>query len=96
MLKPNQKQYLKAMAHTLKPVVIIGENGATASVLNEIALALEHHELIKIRVNGEDRLHRNTLIHTVIQASAAELIQCIGHVAILFRRNTKKPRITFP
>ena len=50
-----QKRQLKALAHPRKPVVIIGDNGLTDAVMQEIEIALDHHELIKIRVNAEDR-----------------------------------------
>lgn len=50
-----QKQYLKGLAHSLKPVVMLGQHGLTEGVLAEIDAALAHHELIKVRVAGEDR-----------------------------------------
>lgn len=96
MLKQSQKRHLKALAHPLKPVVIVGANGASAAVLEEIRLALEHHELIKVRVNAGDREDREALIAVILDATGGELVQRIGHIAAIFRRNSEKPRITLP
>jgi RNA-binding protein len=81
---------MRAKAHSLKPVVITGQNGVTPAVLNEIDLALEHHELIKVRVNAADREDRKTMIQQICTDSSAELIQAIGHVVTLYRKTPKK------
>lgn len=88
-----QKRHLKALAHHYKPVVIIGNSGVTAAVMHEILLALDHHELIKIRVNAEDRTTREAMIAEICTATDSVLIQRIGHIATLFRRNPEAPRI---
>lgn len=54
-LSTKQKQHLKGLAHPLKPVVLLGSNGLTEGVLAEIEQALEHHELIKVKIATEDR-----------------------------------------
>ncbi|MFM2006224.1 MAG: hypothetical protein RLZZ09_1879 [Pseudomonadota bacterium] len=81
---------MRAKAHSLKPVVITGQNGVTPAVLNEIDLALEHHELIKVRVNAAVREDRKTMIQQICTDSSAELIQAIGHVVTLYRKTPKK------
>ncbi len=91
-----QKRYLKTLAHARKPIVIIGDHGLTPAVLHEILLALDHHELIKIRVNAEDRTQREALIEAICAASEATLVQRVGHIATLFRRNAEAPRIEWP
>ncbi|HNW77644.1 MAG TPA: ribosome assembly RNA-binding protein YhbY [Candidatus Competibacteraceae bacterium] len=88
-----QKRQLKALAHPRKPVVIIGDNGLTDAVMQEIEIALDHHELIKIRVNAEDRAARDSMILEICAATSAAQIQRIGHIATLFRRNHEAPRI---
>lgn len=55
-LSTKQKQHLKGLAHPLKPVVLLGSNGLTEGVLAEIEQALEHHELIKVKIATEDQL----------------------------------------
>ncbi|MCC7221779.1 MAG: ribosome assembly RNA-binding protein YhbY [Candidatus Contendobacter sp.] len=91
-----QKRHLKALAHPRKPVVIIGDHGVTPAVLHEIIQALDRHELLKIRVNAEDRENRDQMISEICATTGAALIQRIGHVATLFRRNHEAPRITLP
>jgi len=91
-----QKRHLKALAHHRKPVVIVGDNGITPAVTHEILLALDHHELIKIRVNAEDRQAREAMIAEICAATDAALVQRIGHIATLFRRNHERPRIELP
>jgi RNA-binding protein len=95
-LTQSQKRHLKALAHHRKPVVIIGNNGVTPGVSQEIDQALNHHELIKIRVNAEDRDARERMIEALCAGADAILVQRIGHVAVLFRRNPDKPRIEWP
>lgn len=94
-LNPKQKHYLKALAHKLKPVVILGGGGLTDGVINEIDQSIEHHELIKVRVNASDRQSRSQLIQQINSAVGCQLVFSIGHIAI-FYRPAKKPLITLP
>jgi RNA-binding protein len=91
-----QKRHLKALAHPRKPVVIVGDHGVTPTVLHEIVQALDHHELIKVRVNAADREARDLLIAEICATTSAALVQRIGHIATLFRRNHEAPRIALP
>ena len=86
-VKPELKKFMRSRAHTLKPVVIIGQHGVTPAVMNEINLALDHHELIKIRVNAADRDDRKLMVKQICSDSSADLIQAIGHVITLYRRS---------
>ena len=81
------KQELKGKAHKLKPVVIIGMNGLTANVKNEIDRALNDHELIKIRVQAEDRDTRRELFAEACLSQKAEAVQLIGGVGVIYRKN---------
>jgi len=91
----NQISHLRNLAHKLKPVVIIGGNGLSENVINEIIEQLEHHELIKVRINAEEREGRKAMIGEICQQSNAELVQSIGHVGI-FYKPAKKPIIKLP
>ncbi len=86
-MKSELKKQLRAKAHGLKPVVITGQAGVSDAVLNEINLALDHHELIKIRVNAEDREQRREMGEYICSETGAELIQSIGHIITIFRKN---------
>jgi RNA-binding protein len=89
-LNSEQKKFLKAKAHALKPVVITGQHGITPNLLAEIGLALDHHELIKVRVNAADRDERRAMTEEICRDSGAELVQSVGHVITLYRKNPDK------
>ncbi len=91
-----QKRFLRSKAHHLKPVVMVGQHGLSENVMHEINLALDVHELIKVKLSVGDREEKRKILGEVISNSKAELIQSIGHVAVLFRRNHKKPKIKLP
>ena len=86
------KQQIKELAlkvHKLKPVVMIGNKGLTEAVQSEIDQALEHHELIKIRVASQNREDRDAIIDEVCTVQKALLIKKIGHTFAIYRK--KKP-----
>ncbi len=89
-MTPQKKKMLRSKAHSLKPVVIIGQAGLTDPVYEEIELALNHHELIKIKIRNDDRLFRKTTIEEICTAKKADLIQSIGQIAVIYRINDKK------
>ena len=91
-----QKRFLRSKAHHLKPVVTVGQHGLSENVMNEVNLALDAHELIKVKLSVGDREEKKSILGEIISNSKAELIQSIGHVAVLFRRNHKKPKIKLP
>ena len=91
-----QKRYLRGLAHDLRPVVLVGAKGVTPSVLSELELALEQHELIKVRVSAGDREEREAWIGELVEGSGASLAGRIGHVAILYRRRADKPFVILP
>lgn len=88
-----QRKHLRALAHPAKPVVIIGQHGLTENISREVDQALEHHELIKVRINAGDRDERSNIIDSLLSEVSAELVQRIGHIAVLYRRNRQKPKI---
>jgi RNA-binding protein len=95
-LKSSQKRYLRGLAHALKPVIQIGNKGITAAVVAEFSLALDHHELIKVKLAGEDRAARAAQTANLGNAASAELVQSIGKVACFYRRNADAPKIALP
>ncbi|WP_298441295.1 ribosome assembly RNA-binding protein YhbY [uncultured Ferrimonas sp.] len=84
-LTTKQKQYLKGLAHKLKPVVLLGANGLTEGVLAEIELALDCHELIKVKVAAEDREEKKAIMAAIVRETKATEVQTIGHIQVLFR-----------
>lgn len=93
-LSKSSAKQLRAEAHRLKlkPVVMIGQNGLSDNVHMEIDNALSHHELIKIRVPGLDASDKKQMIGDIAQKHQASIVQTIGHVAVLYRRNKESDR----
>ncbi|GBU09335.1 RNA binding protein associated with pre-50S ribosomal subunits [Gammaproteobacteria bacterium] len=94
-LSKEQRQYLKSLAHHLKPVILIGDKGITDTVITECKKSIAHHELMKIRISGADREARNAAIVQLEDSINATVIQKIGHVVTFFRRNHAEPKISF-
>jgi len=85
LLAPKERQALKALAHGLKPVVLLGNSGLSRAVIREIDRALLAHELIKIRVPGDEREERESLFAEIAEAVSAARVQSIGKLLVLFR-----------
>ncbi|MTI63823.1 ribosome assembly RNA-binding protein YhbY [Methylophaga sp.] len=90
-----QKRYLKGLAHSLKPVVMLGNSGLTDTVVAEIDNALEHHELIKVRISGQERAERKAILDEIAQRTGADLVLVIGNIGG-FYRPAKEPSIQLP
>jgi len=84
-LTPAERRALRARAHHLQPVVMIGDAGLTPAVSREIDAILKSHELIKIRVLGDDRGARESLINTVCNQLDAAPVQHIGKILVVYR-----------
>ena len=84
-LTPVERSALRAEAHGLKPVVIIGEAGLTPAVMKEIAASLDSHGLIKVRVFGDDREARVAMYETICEELDAAPVQHIGKLLVLYR-----------
>ena len=91
-----QKRYLRGLAHNLKPVVMVGAKGITASLVAELDSALDQHELVKIKVAAEDRESRDASIANLATQATAELVSRIGHTAVLYRRSKDNPLVILP
>ncbi len=91
-LSPEKLKLLKKQSHSLNPVVLLGAKGLTEAVQQEINVALGVHELIKIRVNALDRAERTEIITQICTAQQAELVQQIGHLAVIYRKRPDKDK----
>jgi putative YhbY family RNA-binding protein len=90
-LTPAERRALRARAHPLHPIIMIGEAGLTPSVMKEIDLALKSHELIKIRVLGDDRDARAAMMEEICAALGANPVQQIGKILVVFRPRPEDP-----
>src|SRR5690554_1960341 len=88
-------KYLKGISHGLNPYVTVADKGITENFLNELEIALDHHELVKVKVRA-DRNDRPELIKKLIASSGATEIQSIGQTVTLYRANPKKPVYELP
>lgn len=80
-----ERSTLRAAAHSLRPVVLIGDRGLTESVLKEIDLHLTAHKLIKVRASGQERAERDVLLETICQSLSCAPIHHLGKTLIIYR-----------
>ncbi len=95
-LSNSQKRYLRGLAHALSPVIMVGNKGLTAPLLDEFSSALDRHELVKVKLAGDDRDARKQQIAELAESAKVDVVQTIGHVASFFRRNADEPKIALP
>jgi RNA-binding protein len=92
----SQRRFLKGQAHSLKPVVTVGNAGVSDSLLEELDAQLESHELLKLRLRVDERDARDTVIEQLVETSGAELVGRVGNIAILYRARQQAPRLSLP
>jgi RNA-binding protein len=94
-----QRKYLRGLAHSLKPVVLIGQKGLTAEVLQSAKQAFERHELIKVKFHDfKEKEQKAELIKLFEQEIGSEIVGVIGHTAIFYRQQSdpEKRKISLP
>ncbi|MFP4559740.1 MAG: ribosome assembly RNA-binding protein YhbY [Thiohalorhabdus sp.] len=94
-LTNKQRSFLKQRAHSLHPVIQLGEAGLTEAVEAATEDALAHHELIKVRFQQGDRVERRELARSLCDRTGAQLVQEIGRIAVLYRP-AEDPGIQLP
>jgi RNA-binding protein len=95
-LTERQRRFLKGLAHSLKPIVQLGNAGLTEAVAAETERALHDHELIKVKAPGGDRDARDALFAALAARTRSALVQRIGNVAVLYRARPDLARIVIP
>ncbi|WP_222910874.1 YhbY family RNA-binding protein [Pseudomonas sp. DNDY-54] len=88
-LTNEQKKQYKSIGHHLKPVLIVSENGLTEGVQAELERALTDHELIKVQLRITERDDRRALMEELCKIGGCELVQAIGKMALIYRKNPK-------
>ena len=91
-----QKRHLRALAHALKPVVMVGQRGVTSTLLKQVDQALTDHELIKIKLTPECPFTREEIAAQLDSDSGADCAGTIGRVIILYRAHPETPVIQLP
>ena len=95
-INKEQKKHLRSLAHDMNTITWVGQNGLTEKVMEEINTALNHHELIKIKIRAGERTERDEIADSICEQTAAESIQKIGNVIVLYKKNKKDPKIKLP
>lgn len=98
-LSTKQIAHLRGLAHSLNPVVIIGNQGLSENVLQEIERSLNAHELIKVQVAGDDRDARKAMYDAIASATGATQVHHIGKQLIFYRASEtvkEKAKIVIP
>lgn len=94
-LSNKQKQFLKGLAHSLKPIVQLGGNGLTEGVVAEINNALSHHELIKVKVPSDDRDEKALIMNAILGETGSVKVQAIGHTLVIYKASDEN-KISLP
>ena len=92
VLTPTERRALRAKAHHLEPVVTVGHHGLTPPVLHEIDVALLAHDLVKVRVLGDDRDAREAMLVQVCASLDCSPVQHLGKVLVLWRPNPERKK----
>jgi RNA-binding protein len=87
---------LRALAHSLSPIVQVGKEGVTKELVAAVAQALFDHELIKVRINTEAPVERKMAAAKIASQTASEVAQVIGRTIVLYKPRPKKPTIKVP
>lgn len=91
-----QRRHLRALAHALKPVVMVGQRGVTSALRTQVDRALIDHELIKVKLTPECPFERDEVGRELAAESGADCAGMIGRVIILYRPHPETPTIRLP
>lgn len=92
-MNTKQIKHLKSLGHKLNPIVTVGQHGMKESINNELEIALDYHQLVKLKVNVGDREARDALVQQISDTHKALLVQRVGNVALLYRKNKNKTSV---
>ena len=90
-IRGKQLRWLRAQAHHLKPVVIIGQKRVSEAVVAHVDSALEQHELLKVRLTSAEKEEAVSAASQLVDGTGAFLVQRIGHTIVLYRARRKGP-----
>jgi RNA-binding protein len=96
VLNGKQRRFLRAMGHHRDPVVQVGKDGITEGLVSALDVALDTHELIKVRLGESAGSDRRAIGAAVAEASGGELVQVLGRTVLVYRRRAKNPEIVLP
>lgn len=95
-LTERQKKHLRRLGHDLHPIVLVGQRGMNPGVVEELKLALVHHELVKLRVRAGSREDRDAIFAELASQSGSEFVFRIGNVGLFYKKNSTLQKILLP
>jgi RNA-binding protein len=95
-LTERQKKHLRRLGHDLHPIVLVGQRGMNTGVVEELKLALEHHELVKLRVRAGSREDRDAIFAELASLSASEFVFRVGNVGLFYKKNSVLQKVLLP
>lgn len=96
MLTGKQKRYLRSLAHHLDPIMQVGKSGVSDNMLDQVSLALEARELIKVSILNNCEEDKDDVAEQLAEGTGAELVQLIGKTVVLYRESTEHKQIELP
>jgi RNA-binding protein len=95
-LTGKQRRHLRALAHSLRPIVQVGKEGVTEALIAAVDRALADHELIKVKLGENADVERHDAADALAAATHAEVAQVLGHTLVLYRADPERPTIQLP
>lgn len=95
-LTGKQRRHLRSLGHHIEPVVQLGKQGLTDAVIAAIGVALDQHELVKVRVGTECPDDRHDVAERIGPAVKGEVAQLLGRTMLIYKRHPKEPKIQLP
>jgi RNA-binding protein len=96
MLTGKQRRYLRSQAHHLNPILQVGKAGVTENLVEQVRLALEAHELIKVSILQNCDEDRHEVAEQLAGGTGADLVQVLGKTVVLFRHSSTRSQIELP
>ena len=96
MLNGKQRRYLRALGHHREPVVQVGKDGLSEGLVGALDVALETHELVKVKLGEAAGSDRRAMGAAIAEAAGGELVQVLGRTVLVYRRRKSDPEITLP
>ena len=93
-MKGSQRRYLRGLAHDLKPIVQVGQQGVTDMVLQQLSIALFDHELVKVKINNTFNGAIEDAAKALTEGTESACVQQIGHILLFYKPNPDEPKIS--
>lgn len=95
-LTGKQARHLRAIGHSLKPLLLVGKSGITENFIKQVRSSLETHELIKVKLGKTSETGMEDAVSQLVDKVPCQLAQSIGKTLLLYKANEENPKITLP